>query len=498
MSRFNVVSKPEMVTNLAGGQAYSKSPELELASILLTHFGQDQYYRKADATFEQLKALIGRCDKKFVAQAIIYARDKFGMRTISHVGAAELAKHIGGNEWGCKFYDKVIVRPDDITEIISYYRAHCAETSTKAKKGKKAITNAMKAGFGTALGRFNGYKLAKYRGEGKGLKLVDIVNMVHPHPVDANKEALEALIKGELKSTGTWEAKLTAAGQEAETEEDKGTMKKEVWIALVRGKTLGYLALLRNLRNIMQQAPEVLDEALASLTNEGFIMSQRIFPFQYLTAYKQFLGMNTKEARIIGSALAKAVDISAQNLKTLKLSGNTLVAIDNSSSMNAPVSNSPHMHRSELGALFGLLFAKALNGDVMEFGSTARYMVWDPTANSMGLAANFYEQNRVGHGTNFHAIFEQADKKYDRILVFSDEQGWLGHRVPTTAQAAYKKKFEANPVIYSFDLAGYGTMQFPEEKTFCLAGFSDKIFHLMEKLEVDRNALINEIKKIEL
>ena len=106
--------------------------------------------------------------------------------------------------------------------------------------------------------------------------------------------------------------------------------------------------------------------------------------------------------------------------------------------------------------------------------------------------------NQVGHGTDFNAIFNAAKKRYDRIVIFSDMQGWIGGYTPTAAFNAYKQRTGANPFIYSFDLAGYGSLQFPERNVFALAGFSEKTFDLMRVLETDRLALVNTIKAVEL
>lgn len=99
-------------------------------------------------------------------------------------------------------------------------------------------------------------------------------------------------------------------------------------------------------------------------------------------------------------------------------------------------------------------------------------------------------------GTNFHSIFQTANKKYDRIVILSDMQGWIGRNAPTASYGQYKSATGANPFIYSFDLNSYGSMQFPERNVFALAGFSDKIFQVMSLLETDKNALVNEVKKI--
>ena len=77
-------------------------------------------------------------------------------------------------------------------------------------------------------------------------------------------------------------------------------------------------------------------------------------------------------------------------------------------------------------------------------------------------------------------------------------QGWIGRYSPVKAFNEYKKEFDCNPYIYSWDLQGYGTLQFPENNIFCLSGFSDKVFDIMDLLESDKNALLNEINSIEL
>ena len=122
MSKFNTtLQKPIKVINKAGGEAYKQSKELELVSILLTSFVNDQFYRSSNDTLLRIKELIKQVDPTFAAKAAIFARDKFGMRSISHVLASEIASRLGGKEWSKNFYNKIIVRLDDMTEIISYY-----------------------------------------------------------------------------------------------------------------------------------------------------------------------------------------------------------------------------------------------------------------------------------------------------------------------------------------------------------------------------------------
>lgn len=79
----------------------------------------------------------------------------------------------------------------------------------------------------------------------------------------------------------TWESKLTKAGQNAENELEKETLKADAWTELIETRKIGDFALLRNLRNIMELANDtVLDKALDLLINEKLIRNSLVlFPF---------------------------------------------------------------------------------------------------------------------------------------------------------------------------------------------------------------------------
>jgi len=475
MSRFNQTVTPAKTVNLAGGEAYKQSPELELVSILLTSFANDTFYKKANDTFETLKALIVKCDKKFVAQAAIYARTHFGMRSITHVAASELAKHISGEKWAKDFYTAVVYRPDDMMEILSYHAAN---------NGK--VPNSIKKGFAKAFDKFDKYALAKYRGEGKGYKLIDVVNLVHPVPVEKNKEAINALVKGELKSFDTWETELSKTGQIATNEEEKADLKKEVWVKLIREKKLGYFALLRNLRNIIEQAPEMIKEALEQLVNEAAIKKSLVLPFRFLTAFEEIQKLTDgKIVRDVLIALNKAVDIAVSNVPVFD--GETLVVLDVSGSM----AGKP----AQIGSLFASVLIKSNNADFITFSDNSQYRNVNPMDSTITIANSI---RFASGGTNFRSIFQVANKKYDRVFILSDMQGWIGYETPTREFNEYKKTIGANPFVYSFDLNGHGTMQLPEQNVICIAGFSEKVFDIIKLTETDKKALLNTIKAVQI
>lgn len=470
--RFNEKAKSTKTVNAAGGEAYAQTDKLALASMVLTSFVKDQFYRSSGDTIEKARELIKK-DPLFAAKCAIYARNEFGMRSISHVIAGELATIVKGKEWTKDFFEKVIRRPDDMLEILSYYYG----------LGQKNEPNALKKGFAQAIRKFDGFQIAKYRGEGKDVSMIDLVNLVHPVPSTKNKTALKQLMKGKLVSKDTWESELTKAGKD-------GTDAADVWTKLILEKKIGYFALLRNLRNILETAPELTDKACEMLTDEKLIAKSLVLPFRYTTAIKAIEEASlpyARDTRTVMKAINQAVDISLKNVP--ELPGDTLVVVDCSGSMmGQPI---------EIASLFASVLYKANNADLMLFSDDATYINPNPADSTISIAQKIEDKARGG-GTNFNAIFQGANKHYDRIIILSDMQGWVGYYAPTKAFNAYKNRTGANPFIYSFDLQGYGDMQFPQDKVFCLAGFSEKVFGLMGMFEKGKDTLVKEIEKVKL
>ena len=482
MSKFNTTIQKgkTKTTNFAGGEAYKQSKELELVSILLTSFVSDTFYRSSNDTLERLKSLLSEIDPKFAAKAAIFARDKFGMRSITHALAGELTSHSTGLDWAKNFYDKVVVRTDDMMEIMGYYLSN----KTDAKKPK--FPNSLKKGFAKAFDRFDGYQIGKYRGENKEVKLVDVVNLVHPVPTSKNKEALSQLISGDLKNTQTWESMLSQAGQQASNEEELGQLKSDAWKELISSKKIGYFALLRNIRNIINQAPDSINEACQLLTEENKIKSSRVLPFRFKTAYDEISNLpSSSTTRNVLVALDSALGISVSNVP--KFEGETLVVVDVSGSM----SGKP----SEIASLFAAILAKSNNCDVMTFANHAQYVNYNPNDSVLTIRNSF---RFTGGGTNLRDAFVKANKAYENIIILSDMQSFIGYDTPLAQLNSYKTKFNCNPHIFSFDLAGLGTLQIPQNQVYCLAGFSDKVFDVMSALKEDRNALVNQIHSISL
>lgn len=483
MARFNtaVASTTVRTVNLAGGEAFQEDARLELASILVTSMVQDQFYRSAEGGMARLVELLQAVLPLFAAKAAVFARNEFGMRSISHVVAGEIALSVHGERWTRPFFNAVIRRPDDMTEILSY---------VIAKQGRRPLPNALKDGLARAFGKFDTFQLARYRQDDKAVSMVDVVNLVHPKPTERNAEALQGLVAGTLREASTFESALSAAGNVEGGDEAAGEAKSEAWATLITEKTIGQLALLRNLRNIAQQSPESIPAALELLVDEERIKRSLILPFRYSTAADQIAEL--PQARTIMEALDRAATAALTNVP--RMTGRTLVVVDDSGSMTTAKVGRGDTLVADAAALFGAALYGSQDADLMLFDTTARYV----TPRSTGVLGRQHEIRSVMHGggTDFNAIFPAIIGEYERIIILSDMQGWVGFHAPTAAFEAYAQRATKRPHVYSWDLAGYGALQLPQPQVYAMAGFSEKVFEVMALLEGDRNALVSRIDAV--
>ena len=563
MAKYNVKSEPTVKKTVThqGGSGYTQKPEAELVGILSTGI-QNTFYEKESERETRLRQLIdtiAKKNKEFVAKALVYARSVFGQRTVTHLGAVNLIPHLSGDELGKRFFSKrnrkenrggIIYRIDDMTEILACYIA---------KRGDKSapIPNAIKKGFKIAIENADTYELAKYQMKSNSVSLVDIVNLVHPvetkkngfievpredyikaiegtkwkgEKVDARKKtvkisALRALILGLLKQFNTVEDKNTETGKEVaklvkdgevtkeEAEKLLVEKKTENYAELIKEKKIGYLALLRNIRNILKTKDNaLLDEACELLVNKDFIRKSLVWPHQIDLAMEvMMIEFSGRELQKVTKALAEAYEASIPNLEKLLPEGKTAVVFDTSGSMEGGWSRGVNISYNgkgcsinskpcEKAALIAATFAKGTGGDVYHFGtSCARIRGWNPNDSINTLKREFESHNgECGHGTYYQNILPTLSKEggqYDRILIITDEQGADSFEY---SYKEYQNKY-GTPYIYFINIVGYGpTMAKSNNRIFRLYGYSADIYEKIPQLEININEVIEAINKIEI
>lgn len=506
-----------------GGVGYTLQPEYELINILSNGIGKQFYETETDQT-RRLKDAIDATIKsrgvEFVAKALVYARDVIGQRSVTHVGSVFLAPHLSGEELGKYVFSKrvrhenkggVVYRMDDMLEIIACYMA---------KNPGKRLPNSMTKGFKMALESADTYELAKYQASNRGVSLVDVVNLVHPNPSESMEDTFRKLMDGELKQFNTAEDKNSSAGQEVaekvrkgeitedEAKEELKEKKSENWKDLLMSKKIGYLSLLRNLRNIIKDTGSDSEEmrmATELLVNEEFIRKSKVWPHQIDLAYEVIKDeFRSSEIRNLSIALSTAYERSVPNLED-EFHGRTAVVIDTSGSMfsgswNPLYIGDKRTNRPAIakGSLIGATLAKGIGADLYQFSSSSKEIKYNPNDPINTIKNNVLDsQGEVGHGTRLDTFFKEiSDTHYDRIFIISDMQTMDYARKSVDG---YVNKW-GQPHIYNIHLCGYKSTIMPHNtpKMYQLFGYGSDIYELAKKVEVNPKELIDEIERIQL
>ena len=134
MSKFNT-SNAEMnkTTNRCGNPAYIMSVKEKLVTQVLTTFvGEAKYYGDTDNEMIDSAKKIAAIEPDFLAKIACYARNVANLRSVSHLLASIIARENDTKKYTRQVLRNVIVRPDDILEIMAcYYNLYSDQKITK-------------------------------------------------------------------------------------------------------------------------------------------------------------------------------------------------------------------------------------------------------------------------------------------------------------------------------------------------------------------------------
>lgn len=477
MARFNTKTPSTKTYNLAGGEAYSMRPEAELLHGVLTTFLENKFYEGAGERVNRLRSLVGQVQPDFVAKLAKVARTEFHLRSVSHLLLGELTlQHNTGNDLVKRAVVATTQRPDDLLEYASYVMAN-TENNSLTKQAKRGIRN--------ALLKFDGYQLAKYRGEGKSLSMVDLFNLTHPRTGDPEQaEAWRKLMKGELTTTGqTWESNISNA--------ESGEERTREWEKMVLDGNIGYMALLRNLNNLIKYkvSDEVIQKAADTIRDPERVKKSKQLPFRFYTAYNEVKG-----SRVLTDAISEAMDIAVENAPVFE--GKTLVAVDSSGSMGGYYSSadSPITKASLLGAA---IMKKNPGADLILYDTRIKELTVSGRTPVLDIVREIKNQ-AMGGGTKTGLVFDYASEngtKYDRVIILSDNASWQGSVQECLNR--YMRTTDANPYVFAIDIEGYGTRDINHPKAFHTCGFSDRILDFIGQVE-KTDSLLEYVKQQEI
>jgi len=339
-------------------------------------------------------------------------------------------------------------------------------------------------------GRFDEYQYAKYKGSGE-VTFKDVIFLTHPKPCPL----LRRIVAGELKTPDTWETKMSKTGQE-------GGNKLDVWRDLLEQRKLGHMALLRNLHNILISKPdEHLVKHVCMELVRGASKGKQL-PFRYWSAYKR---LNCAESDYgplqfrdnsdydmfhlnqVNRALEQALVQSAKSIPNF--TKRTMVACDVSASMFSNVSEKSSIKNYEIGLILGACLQANNPENVITgvFGDVFKLFPFANGEHCLGNMKALYDiEGKVGYSTNGYRVIQYLNMekvKVDQVMVFTDCQVYGDGNMEHEWHKYSKQNLDAK--LFVFDLSGYGTapIRIDGNRVFQIAGWSDRIFEAMERLE---------------
>lgn len=494
---FAFKSKAKETVNYEGVKAFVLTPQLELYTAVATAGLSDQFYEKQSDKMIRLRELIAKNDAAFVAKLAIYAREQMYLRSIPLVLAVELAKSQSGNAVVGKLTNRVIQRADEITELLAYYAI--ANERNDVKKLNK-LSKQLQKGLAAAFNKFDEYQFAKYHRDA-AVKMKDALFLVHPKAKDEAQQALfDKIAKDELQVPYTWETELSALGQQKyDSAELKKAAVKAKWEELIDSGKVGYMAMLRNLRNILEAevSKEALKKVCAYIANEKAVANSKQLPFRFLSAYRELKGLNNGRVGLMLDALEQAVLYSAKNIAGFDDDTKVVIAADVSGSMQKPISAKSKVLLYDIGLMLAMLLkSRCENAITGMFGDTWK-MITVPNKNILANVQEFYRrEGEVGYSTNGYLVIEdllRKNKVVDKVMLFTDCQLWNSNNNGESIANMWKqyKKIAPEAKLYLFDLAGYGNtpLNVQRDDVYLIAGWSDKIFNVLSAIEEGSNAV---------
>lgn len=414
---------------------------------------EDTFYEDATTRDDRFRALVREvtaADPAWMRGFIPYLRRTMQMRSAAVVAAAEYAA--AGGEGARSVIRATLDRADEPAELLAYW----------FQTNGRRLPQAVKRGVADAVRRLYTEKAAlKYDGLSRAWRMGDVIELVHPKP---SSEAQSALFKHLLDQRHHGDGALTLEGQ---TWERANPSTAAEWEALI--PTMGYMALLRNLRNFDERgiSDEAAAQVAARLANPDEVARSRQFPIRFYSAYK---AVNTLRW---AQPLEQAVNHSLAQVPSLP--GRTLVLIDVSGSMFGRMSGRSEVQRWEIAALFGFALAlRAASADVYAFSyAVARADVADARTFSV-LRAVEQTRSLVGGTTQTWRSVEQTFAGHDRIVILTDEQ----------AHDSQPRNYGVP--IYTFNLAGYRVSHYlssGQDGRYTFGGLTDNAFRLLSILE---------------
>lgn len=535
------VAERTRTENYEGGEAFQPdSPERYLYTVTSSNLLEDTFYREdTEALREIIQAVdaVSEENPEFVLKLAQFARHEMYLRQVPQLllvlAATKYSEELSDDEVSLikEYGQNVIDRADEPAQVLAIWE-HFRDDPTYTAQQSDTLPTGLKKAIGYAMKDFDAYQLAKYDTDRREKNLKDAINMARPVPADDQQALLyQKVMQGELDEGEAFEEHWDyGVSHEANREDIEPLEPPETWEVVIseRGNTreawedvlerMALMARLRNLRNMLEagvseetilntpiRGKDYETGELFTIDEDGMSMdgvrNSYIFPFRYYTAYLMLERERGLRAPQIAEWLEDAVNVGTEGLEDLY--GDSVVAVDVSSSMRHRLSDDSVVEYMDIAALFGGIFGHK-GAETYGFASEYERVDAHPSTPAIEYARKFYEYRwgEATYGHKFMAHLADEEIARDRVVLLSD--GQLYQTVRSRGGSfrdewhRYKRDVAPEASLYVIDLSSYGDLVMPEGEpdVYQISGWDDNVLNFMKYGE-NPDAAIQEIENVE-
>lgn len=495
MARLNApIGRPKKIFNYdttlqthEGGPAAYINAEQQLRRLVLPCLmWENNFYIDGKEVAAQISDAVKNVKAGIAAKIAIETREVIHMRHAPLWVVREMARHHIGTSIVSDTLAHIIQRVDEMGEALAQYYKDDPQH-------KQPLSAQFKKGLAKAILKFDRYQLAKYAQRSGLFKLRDVMFLTHPDPNDLEIEDARDLTHHRVKKQYDGQKNLTKAktspkvgaklrraeylftqlaqkkisAKDAGTWESKQSQRKEglskgdVWTQQLKSGKFGYMALLRNLRNMVEAGVnrQLIESAI--LERKG---ARRVLPFRFVAAARVAPSLE----RVIDQALNATIN------DMQPLSGETWVLVDVSNSMNGKLSAKSDLTRMDAAAAL----AAIIPGEVRMFSFSHELKEVPSRRGMAGIDAIKSSQPHGGTylGMAVNRLNEMMRKKKvkGRLIVITDEQSHDSVGDPWIDKA------------YMINVAPYQNGVSYGERWVNISGFSESVLKYIAALENER------------
>jgi 60 kDa SS-A/Ro ribonucleoprotein len=437
MSRLNVTAR----THEGAPAVALTDPVAQLRrSLLACLLWEKQFYEDGKEIAQRIAEVAALTPADKIAELAIEARTSFNLRHAPLLLLEILSRR--NPSLLPVTMEHTIQRVDEMAESLAIIFA-----CQKARgQNHRKIPHGWIKGIRRVLPRFDEYQLAKYDRRGR-ISLRDVLRIARPKTEDAARNELwRRVVKRELATPDTWEVALSA-----------GADKKQTFERLLREGQLGYLALLRNLRNMVEAGVNSMLVTDAILARKGG--AHRVYPFRFVAAARAA----PNYASALNEAMCHNIDLMPE------LPGMTVVLVDVSGSMDQALSARSDMNRMDAAAALACI----VKGERRIFSFSNNLVEVEYCERGLsGMHKIVHSQSNSGTylGAAIRRLGQEVQAQ--RLIVITDEQSHDQVSAPNF------------PYAYMINVGSYQNgVGYGEGWTAHVTGFSEQVLRYIQATE---------------